>query len=170
VDADGNIVGENRIYSVVGFMQSQETDFLVGPVTGFDPAAERWSDYRVSLLRENGWPTQIQIQYTYDPGLVLDRIVTVQIEEDSYDATVDGINTTDHDITGGALIADFRNADGRFCGYVESELESTIPPGKKARFHVSVNPLSPDKYNPLIYLEQSEAYSVEATVRGRAYS
>lgn len=167
LDGEQNILGENFVYPVVGFMRAGETDYLVSPARGqFDPQVEDWDSYQ--LVPRHAWPSQVQIAGTYNPGLVIDSVISESLGHDGYKATLVAINTTDAPINGGTAKAAVRDANQRFTGYGQTQISSVIPPGKKARFRVSLRPHSGDLYNPFKYLE-TDAYSVELSVSGIAY-
>ena len=165
--AGGNIMGESFVHPVVGFMRAGETDFLIGLARGqYDPQSQHWDSYR--LVPRHVWPSQVQIMGTFNPGLEIDSILNESLRSDAYEASLEAINTTDAPVNGGTAIAAMRDAHGRFTGYGQSTLSSVIPPGKKARFTISLQSNSGDLYNPFKYLETDE-YSVELSVSGIAY-
>lgn len=169
LDADGNVVGEGRIFGVVGFMRPGESDFLVGRYDdGFDPSVDDWDSY-VFKYTNGDWPGQLQIQYTWNPGIDIAEISSEQKTADGYSAVVDGINVSGIDMTGGTCTVAVRDSAGHFVGYSQDRVESTIPAGKKARFRPEVSRDSGDTYNPFEFIDKGEAFTVEIKVSGRAY-
>jgi len=173
-DADDNILGENRVYGIVGAIRPHQRDYLINnnyQFLQFDPAREEYDHFAISL--ENGagdWPSQIQMQYTYDIGLEIDKVIEKNISTESFSAVVDAINLSDHDVYGGFLISVFLDSSKRFVGYAREEIDSTVAPGKKVRFRTYV-----DKdyfgyfFNPFPHLAEDEQFYVRTVVIGKAY-
>jgi hypothetical protein len=171
-DADDNILGENRVYSAIGALRPHERDYLVnsGDFVQFDAAPETYDHFTVSLERGvDDWPSNIQLQYTYDIGLTIAEEVEKTVTRTSYGAVIDAINESDHEIYGGFLISAFLDSNKRFIGYAREEVDSTIPPGKKVRFRTYVDNYYWGSFSPFLYLEEEEKFYVRTAVIGKAY-
>lgn len=150
-DADDNVIAENTAFPVIGAIQSNQPDFLRGEwqATDFDPSRDPWSSLVCSLAYD--WSIETAAQSEGEVQSLSLTGVSQTSEAKSWTARGYVANGSDHAIKQVQVYAIFRDANRRYAGYGWTDIQSSIPAGKRARFTVDVGvntmvPVSPFEF------------------------